>query len=171
MSSSDSYYIELLSNIILYVYRYGNPVIFILGHIGNLLSAFILFKKAWRKNVCVLYLKFCLLLSSAYLNSVILGNIFTNGFNINLQNSNTLLCKLFFYTSFVISTLLPTVLVLASIDRLLISSQNVDTRLYSSKRLAYFSISISTIFWISLNIHILIKVNIQVINSSTFICY
>jgi hypothetical protein len=68
--------------------------------------------------------------------------------------TNILLCKLFFYMSFVISTLLPTVLVLASIDRLLISSQNFDTRLYSSKCLAYFSISISTIFWIMLNIHI-----------------
>ena len=74
----------------------------------------------------------------------------------------------FIYVSFLFSTLLPTILILASIDRLLISSQNVDTRLYSSKRLAYFSISISTFFWIVFNFHILIKVNIQELYPSVF---
>jgi hypothetical protein len=81
------------------------------------------------------------------------------------------LCKIFFYVSFVLAALCPTVLVLASIDRLLISSQNVDTRLYSSKRLAYFSISISTFFWVVFNFHILIKVDIQEYYPSVFVCY
>lgn len=67
-------------------------------------------------------------------------------------------------------TLTPTILILASIDRLLISSQNIDTRLYSSKRLAYFSISISTFFWTLYNIHALIKVNIQQIYPGVFTC-
>jgi hypothetical protein len=65
----------------------------------------------------------------------------------------------------------PSVLILASIDRLLISSQNVDTRLYSSKRLAYFSISLSTFFWTIFYFHFLIKVNIQEYYPSVFICY
>ncbi|CAF1161206.1 unnamed protein product [Adineta steineri] len=171
MSSSDSFYIELLNNIIVYIYRYATPVIYIIGNIGNLLNAWVFLKKSWSKNVCVLYFKVCLFLSSAYLNSVILGNTFIIGYNINAHNSNIVLCKLFFYFSFLISMLLTTVLVLASIDRLLISSQNVDTRLYSSKRLAYFSISCSTIFWMIFNIHAFIRVNIQVIPPSFVICY
>jgi hypothetical protein len=73
--------------------------------------------------------------------------------------------------SFVTVILSPSVVVLASIDRLLISSQNVDTRLYSSKRLAYFSVSISTCFWIVYNSHLLIKVSIQELYPSYFICY
>ncbi|CAF1565200.1 unnamed protein product [Adineta steineri] len=100
-----------------------------------------------------------------------LGLVFLNGFNISLQNSNVLLCKLYFYASFLFATLSPTVLILASIDRLLISSQNVDTRLYSSKRLAYFSISISTVFWIVFNSHALIKVNLQEFAPFYFVCY
>ncbi|CAF4890213.1 unnamed protein product [Rotaria sp. Silwood1] len=151
MSSLDNYYSEILNNIIVYLYRYGNLTIYIIGNIGNLLSIFIFCKKSWRKNVCVFYFLIFLLLSSAYLNSTILGTAFINGFQIYAQNSSVILCKLLHYTAVLFSTLLPTILILASIDRLLISSQNVDTRLYSSKRLAYFSISLSTFFWIIFN--------------------
>jgi hypothetical protein len=171
MSSSESYYIEILNNIIVYMYRYGNPIIYIVGIVGNLLSALVFFKRSWRKNVCVFYFTVCLFINLTSLNSNMIASMFITGFNINLQNSSVILCKLFFYVSFVTSILSPNILILASIDRLLISSQNVDTRLYSSKRLAYFSISISTFFWIVFNFHILIKVNIQQFGVSDFVCY
>jgi len=100
-----------------------------------------------------------------------LSSIFTIGLNIQAQNSNVILCKLLYYVPYLFSALLPTILILASIDRLLISSQNVDTRLYSSKRLAYFSVSISTFIWIVFYCHVLIKVNIYQIYPSVFICY
>ena len=116
-------------------------------------------------------LKFFFFIIFCYINCGILGIIFVNGFEISFQNSNVVLCKVYFYISTLFATLSPTVLILASIDRLLISSQNVDTRLYSSKRLAYFSISISTVFWIIFNSHALIKVNIQEIYPSYFVCY
>ena len=80
-------------------------------------------------------------------------------------------CKLFFYITLVASTSAPTALILASIDRLLISSQKVDTRLYSSKRLAYFSIGIGTCFWLLFHLHILIKINIQQFGPAVFFCY
>jgi hypothetical protein len=101
----------------------------------------------------------------------VLATIFIFGFNIQLQNSNVVLCKFYFYAAFLFAVLFPTILILASIDRLLISSQNVDTRLYSSKRLAYFSIGISTIFWSIFFIHVLIKVSIQEMYPSYFLCY
>ncbi|CAF4038692.1 unnamed protein product [Adineta steineri] len=44
-----------------------------------------------------------------------------------LINSSVIACKLYFYASFLFAALSPTILILASIDRLLISSQNVDT--------------------------------------------
>jgi hypothetical protein len=93
-----------------------------------------------------------------------------DGFQINLENLNVILCKLYLYISFVFITLSPTILTFASIDRLLISSQNVNTRLYSSKRLAYFSVSVGTLFWIVLNSHILIESNIDKESDSNFVC-
>ena len=171
MNSSDNNYINALSNTNLYIYRYILPVIYILGNAGNLISAFIFSKRSWKKNVCVFYFNIYLLYSSCYTNSGVLSIIFFYGYDIYLTNSNAFLCKLYFYVAFLFAALSPTVLILASIDRLLISSQNVDTRLYSSKRLAYFSTSISTCFWIVFNSHTLFKVSIQQYYPSVYICY
>ncbi len=171
MSSSDSYYITILNNTFIYINRYIVPVICILAITGNLLSALLFAKKSWRKNDCVFYFNICLLINSCYIISSMLGNILMTGFKINLFNTSVFLCKAYYYAAFLFSTLLPTVLILASIDRLLISSQNVDTRLYSSKRLAYFSISINVFFWIVFYSHLLIEVNIQQFSSSPPLCY
>ncbi|CAF1444339.1 unnamed protein product [Adineta steineri] len=99
-----------------------------------------------------------------------LGSIFTYGNNIAAQNNNVALCKIYIYAAYIWATCSPTVLILASIDRLLISSQNVDTRLYSSKRLAYFMISIGVCFWLIFNIHLLVKVNIYQFGPSIYLC-
>ena len=159
-----------LNNAAVYLYKYVVPVIYILGNMGNFASFLIFLKKSWKKNVCVFYFKFCLLFNSCFVNSAILARIFMYGFGIYLQNSSVLLCKLYFYAFFLFISLSPTILILASIDRLLISSQNVDTRLYSSKRLAYFSISLSTVFWSIFYMHTLIMSNIQENAPSSFVC-
>ena len=169
-SSTSNQQIVDLNNVNQYVHKYFVPVIFILGNIGNLLSMFIFSKKSWRKNVCAFYLKCLTLCNSCYINSIILATIFIHGFHISLHNSSSVLCKLYLYTSFLFILLSPTILICASIDRLLISSQNFDTRLYSSKRLAYFSLSIGTCVWIIFNIHIPIMFDVRQIIPSVFIC-
>jgi len=171
MTTSDSYCIGILGNIIVYANLYILPVLYIMSNIGNLLSALVFLKKAWRKNVCVFYFNICLICNSGYINSGMLSSFFTFGLNIHVEISNVILCKLLYYVAYLFSALLPTVLILASIDRLLISSQNVDMRLYSSKRLAYFSVSISTFMWIVFYCHVLIKVHIYEIYPSFLICY
>ncbi len=171
MSSSVFYYTEIFHKISSSLFEYVVPVFCVVGNIGNVLSALIFLKKSWRKNVCVFYLNVCLVFNCLYINSSMIAFIFIFGFNINVIAYNVVLCKIHFYLTSLLSTLLPNVLILASIDRLLISSQNVDTRLYSSKRLAYFSISISTFIWIIFNFHLLIKVNIQELGNSQFNCY
>ncbi|CAF1161566.1 unnamed protein product [Adineta steineri] len=100
-----------------------------------------------------------------------LASIFIYGYNINIQNTNVVLCKVYLYVAYLFASVTPSILILASIDRLLISSQNVDTRLYSSKRLAYFSVSINATFWIAFHLHILIEANIVELYPSVFVCY
>ena len=171
MESSDSYVIDILNNGSIVLHRYIISVIYVLAMIGNLLSAIIFAKKSWRKNVCVLYFNVCLVFNTCYINSTMVGSIFVFGFNINVLTYSVTLCKLYSYASFLFSTLFPTILILASIDRLLISSQNVDTRLYSSKRLAYLLISVSTFSWSVYFFHLLIMMNVQEIFPSFFACY
>lgn len=171
MNASDNIYIDNLNNTIVYIYKYIDVFFIIIGNIGNLISVLVFSKKSWKKNVYVFYFNIYILSSFCYINCTMLGSIFISGYNIQLQNSNVFLCKIFFYISYLFSTVSPSILILASIDRLLISSQNVNRRLYSSKRLAYFSISLSTSIWILYNLHILIKVNIQELYPSVFTCY
>ena len=171
MDSSEANAIAQLNMISTYVYRYANLTTYLVGNIGNALSVCVFLQKSWRKNVCVFYLLIDLLLSTIYLNSSILGTTLIVGFNINPLNSNIFLCKLFFYTGLWGTFLTPTILILAGIDRLLISSQNIDTRLYSSRRLAYFSVSIGTCFWLLFSLHALVKVNVQHLGPTISFCY
>ena len=171
MSASDDYYTNLLNAAVINIHGYGDLVIYIIGTIGNLLSIAIFLKKKWRKNVCVFYFLVCLLLSIGHLNATVLTAALLMKWKISDIDHSAFLCKLMFYVTYETANLVPTILILASIDRLLISSQNVDTRLYSSRRLAYLLIGISTVFWMLFHIHILIKVDLQQVAPYYFVCY
>ena len=171
MNSTDTTYVAILNGFILNMYRYVGTGIFILGNLGNVITGVIFAKKSWRKNVCVFYFNFCLILNSFYLNSYILGTILNEGFAVQAYQNNVVFCKLYYYINQVCGTLLPAILVSASIDRLLITSKNIETRLHSSKRLAYLSVSICSIFWILFHSHLLVKVNVQQLGSSSVECF
>ena len=160
----------VFNKIITGLYQYVGIPLCILGNLGNVFCVLIFVQKSWRKNVCVFYFLVCLLLDFIYINSIMLGSIFIFAFNIDLIKSNTILCKIYRYLTFFPNIMSATILILASIDRLLISSQNVDTRLYSSRRLAYLLISTSTFFWLIFFLHVPIKFNIQQISPFVFIC-
>jgi hypothetical protein len=107
-SFDNSSNINNFDNTIIYLNKYILSILYIFGNVGNILSALVFLKNSWRKKVCVFYFNICLLFNSCYINSYILGSIFTVGYNINIDNSNVILCKLFFYVGFLFSTLLPT---------------------------------------------------------------
>lgn len=161
---------SLFSSMTAYVYQCGGILFLILGNLGNILSLAIFSQKSWRKNVCAFYFLISLLIDMIYIDSSMLGYVFVYGFNIDLTMSNKFLCKIYRFLTFFPSPMSATILILASIDRLLISSQNIDIRLYSSRRLACFSMSLGTIFWSVFFVHVLIKFDIQQIAQTVFIC-
>ena len=171
MRLSEDNYIALLTDIPVYLYRYLGIALYVIGNLGNLSSIAIFWKHSWRKNVCSFYFVICLLCSTVFVNSTLIGAVYIAAFNGNVQNYSPVLCKLFYYVSYLFSNYLPIILILGSIDRLLISSQKVDTRLYSSKRLAYFSVATGFLVWSVFSLHVLIKVGIQQIYPTVFICY
>ena len=171
MSASDDYYTNLLNAAVIDIHGYGDLVIYIIGTLGNLLSIAIFLKKKWRKNVCVFYFLVCLLLGLVQLHSSILTNALLIKWNFRDIHRSSFLCKLMFYVAYDSANLIPAVLISASIDRLLISSQNVEARLYSSRRLAYLLIGTSSLFWLLFNIHFLIKMDLQQVAPFYFVCY
>ena len=171
MASSDSYYVRLLPAISLYLNQYGTILAYVVGNLGNLSSIFIFCQKSWRKNVCSFYFVVCLLCCTFFINTSILATIITTNSESSVYNSSNAFCKIFFYIAYLFSVYYPTTLILASIDRLLMSSRNVDVRLYSSKRLAYFSLTGGMLFWSLFLLHILIKAGIQEVYPTVFVCY
>ena len=170
MSASESSHAQRLHDSIIFFHRYILPVLYLFGNLGNVLTALIFARKSWRKNVCVFYFNMSMLFNTFYMNSALLADILT-GFDIQPYNSNRILCKVYYYLTALCSTFLPTVLILASIDRLLISSRNIDARLYSSRRLGYLTISLNTVFWFVFYIHIPIKADIQVVRPLNGFCF
>ena len=152
------------------LYQYVGISFCILGNLGNFFCLLIFCQRSWKKKVCVFYFLICLLLDSIYINISTLGATVVLGFNILFTASNVALCKMFNYITLLFPTLSPTILICASIDRLLISSRNVETRLYSSRRLAYLLISTSLMCWSIYFIHILIKFDIQRLSPLVSIC-
>ena len=159
-SSYQHYYTNVFNTIIVRLYGYSNLLIYIVGTIGNLFSLAIFLKRKWRKNNCVFY----------FVNYHVLPISLMRYWNINVHNSNTFVCKLMLHLTYLVVTVVPTILILVSIDRLLISSQNVDTRLYSSRRLGYLLVGTNTVFWVLPTMHIPITASVQQLGSSSFFC-
>ena len=161
---------DTLPIIITFLYRYANPLILILGNLGNTLSMVIFSQKYWHKCVSAFYFKVYLIFSSLYLNSTVLSFTFLIGFDINISDFNVFLCKFFYYLPCFVLTFLPTMLIFASIDRLIISAQNIHRRIYHSKYLAYIFISLNALFWLPFTTHVFMKINLRKSESSVEHC-
>lgn len=170
MDSASAHSTDVFENIISYLYRSIGLVLYISGNVGVLISVWIFHWKPWRKNVCVFYFLVSLFANFVQMNNFLLANIANLGFQDQLINNSPILCKLTNYVAFVFDEISPSILVFASIDRLLISSADVNTRLYSSRRLAYFSLSVSSAIWIVFFIHILVRFDIYPLGPFTIIC-
>jgi len=161
---------DSIDHLFSYIYKSIGLIIYVLSSLGNVISIGIFLTKSWRKNVCVFYLTCYTLSGVFYVNIFILTEIINNISGYSLHKSNDIFCKLYLYSYFLFATLAPNVLIFASIDRFLLSSRNVDARLYSSKRLAYFSLGISSLLWSLYYLHIPINSGIQQISSTEFKC-
>ena len=94
------------------------------------------------------------------------------GYSIRLSTESIHLCRLRLFTTFLFNCLCPYYLLLASIDRGLVTSPNARTRQRSTQRLAYKSILIGTLCWMIGLSHVLV---FSTINSTLLVgrsvCY
>jgi hypothetical protein len=154
-----------------YLYRLGGPILMVIGTVSCILNLIIFMKKNLRKNPCSIYLiafnvtNLLLVYTSLFLSTL------SYGFNTNLPSYNLGFCHFDLYIGFLLDILSPFYLILASVDRVLVTSRNARTRKRSTHRLAYICIISGTIFWSLYHIHALIFSNIIEILPNYFICY
>ncbi|CAF1366797.1 unnamed protein product [Adineta steineri] len=146
---------SLLISIQTNLYEYGGPILMILGTISCVLSLIVFTKKNLRKNPCAIYLVAYNTGNLLQIYTTALTGILSNGYNIDLTLYSLSFCHFHFYTQFVFTILSPSYLILASIDRILITSPNALIRQRSTLRLTYICIIGVTLFWLLFHIHTL----------------
>lgn len=169
--SSDNDFIASLLTIQTNLYRFGGPFLISLGTVSCILSLIVFTKKNLRKTPFSIYLiafnmgNFLLIYTSLLYLTLI------NGYNIDPSRYNLMFCHFRFYTVLLADVLSPSYIILASIDRLLITSSNALTRQRSTRRFALISVIMVTLFWLLCHIHTLIFTNIIQYESELVVCY
>ncbi|CAF0789386.1 unnamed protein product [Adineta steineri] len=147
----NSLFISIQTNL----YKYGGPILMVLGTVSCVLSLIVFTKKNLRKNPCAIYLVAYNIGNLLQIYTTMLLAILSIGYNIDPTLYSLSFCHFRYYTQFLFTILSPSYLILASIDRILITSPNALTRQRSTLRVTYISIIGVTLFWLLAHIHTL----------------
>ena len=166
--------IDLIESLLLAettLFKVGGPILMIFGTVSSVLSLAVFTKKNLRKNPCSIYF-IAYNVSNFFLiyTSVILSTL-AYGYNIDPTSYSLAFCRIRFYTMYLLDILSPSYLILASVDRVLLTSRNALTRQRSTLRLAYISITSITLFWLLGHSHILFLLNIIQFAPGVNACY
>jgi hypothetical protein len=169
--ASEYDFIESLTLASTHLNEYGGPILIGLGTLSCVLNVLVFTKKILRKNPCSIYLVALNISNILLIYQTFLLAILQGGYNINPGAYNLPFCRFHMYAQFVLDILGPFYLILASIDRVLITSSNALTRRRSTQRLAYICIISGTIFWMLIHIHGLVFGSIVEVPPNYVFCY
>ncbi|CAF0954329.1 unnamed protein product [Adineta ricciae] len=153
------------------LFKIGGPILIFLGVVSNLLSLTVFIQKNFRKNPCSIYFMAFNVSNLILIYGSLLPPVLEIGYNINHTAFNLGLCRLRLYVAFVFNCLCPSYLILASIDRVIMSSANANVRKYSTQRHAYILSISNAVSWSVSLIHVAIFSTIIELNSVGFLCY
>ncbi|CAF1223291.1 unnamed protein product [Adineta steineri] len=153
--------INILNGTISIVSKIFPMILLIIGTFGHVCNLLIFSKRTQRTNptsVCFLANTIVNLISLYF---GMLPRYLTDIVNIDLINTNVTVCKLRSFFQYLSLSLSNWFLLLATIDRYIISSNDHTRRRLSNLKRAWYSIGFLTILFILLYCHILILYNIQ----------
>ena len=153
------------------LYIYGGPILLLIGTINCLFNLIIFTRKKLRKNPCSICLIAFNISCFLLLYFSFLPAILQIGFDIEPGSSNLIYCRTRYYFGFVFACLPPFYLILASIDRTLITSSNARIRQISNQSFIYKCLISLTLFWILFHIHAFFHTNIIQFGYNLFVCY
>ena len=169
--SSESTYVTSLLQVQTYLYSFGGPILMSLGTASSVLSLAVFVKKNLRKNPCAIYLTAYHIASLLLIYTTVLPQTLAKGYNVDPTSYNLPFCRFRFYTALLFDVLGPSYLILASIDRILLTSRHALTRQRSTPRLAYACITSVTLFWLLAESHTLAFCHIFVLGPNYKLCY
>ena len=173
MSSYSSFidYINSLALIQKHLYQIGGPILIVLGNVSCIVNLIVFTKKNLRKSPCSVYFIAYNISNFITINFLILTMTLSAGYRIFDIAFNLSFCRLYMYMTFIMDVLSPSYLVLASIDRILITSPNALTRQRSTHRFACICITTVTLFWLIFHIHAFVRINMLQVDADFSGCY
>ena len=145
--------VSTLTSIQTYMNSYGYPAVIVLGTIGNIFT--LIFFSRQRNSPCSLYLMHSAISNLLYL----LQGGFTQIFPITYYDQTLgmlLFCKFNIYMQNFLGQVAKTTLILACIDRYMITSDKARFRAFSTPKRAKYAIILTYIFWLIAASHVLI---------------
>lgn len=161
----------VLSSITLNINIYGTMVLFIVGIISSALNLLVFLKASLRKNPCTIYLIAINILNVFYVSWTNLVRIFKYSLRLDPSITDIIFCRFLFYSAFLLSNCESTYFIVASIDRVLITSSNANIRARSTPRLAITSLAIITLFYAIAHIHAFFFIDILRFGPYYSVCY
>jgi len=141
-----------------YINLYGYSLVMTLGNIGNIFIM-ILFSRQ-RHNACSIYILNLAIINNLYLTFNSLARIISYDFR-NKTIGALAYCKIRSYLSGSLGGTAKTVIVLACIDRYMMTSTHTNFRAFSTPKRAQYLIFFSFIFWLIAGCHIPIMTTIS----------
>jgi hypothetical protein len=130
---------------------YGYPIFAVLGNIGNVFL--VIHFSRQRQNACTIYIISSAIGNSVYLTCSCLIEVFPVDYN-DKTLSAFAQCKLRIYILNVIGQIPKTMIVLAFIERFMMTNKRATIRAFCTLKRAKCLIFFSIIFWFVFNIHI-----------------
>lgn len=131
--------------------RYGLSIILILGIIGN--SWIIILFRRTRQKSCSMYLLWASVINNLYLIFAIPPTLYTLNYG-DLNSRSIIYCKLRFYLTNTLGQTARYLIILACIDRYLITVNSVRFRNLTQSSTARYFIGFTFLFWHIFPIHI-----------------
>jgi hypothetical protein len=153
------------------LYRSGGSILIGVGAISGILSLLVFTQKALRKNSCSICFAAISVANILLIFISLLISVLQTGFNTALDEYNLVFCRVRFYLAFLLVCPGPYYLIIASIDRTLITSFDARVRKWSNRRTTFIFIAIVTMFWILFHIHAFIYTELIQLGPNYYICY
>ncbi|UJR06867.1 hypothetical protein I4U23_011156 [Adineta vaga] len=153
------------------LFKYGGPILIAFGTIGSVLNLMVFTQNTLRKNPCTICFIIFNSMNLIYFYVGFLFVMLTFGYDIDLSKMNIGFCRFRYYIAFVLACWEPSCLIIASIDRTLVTSPNALTRRLSTRRLIVISIIVTCLFWAIFHVHALIYIRILQYGPDYFICF
>lgn len=149
-------YISNLLAIQIGIFRYGGVLVIIIGTASTILGFSVFMRKGSRRSPCAFYLLCWNLANFFYIYSLVLFLVLSVGFDLNFGSYSDLTCKIIMYSSHLFDSLSSFYLILASVDRAMITSPDARTRQRSTVKFALISVARVTLFWLIFHLHAIV---------------